>query len=89
MSELNKLTSNISTAEDPVEYNLVGINQVHAVPGDDGLAIHWNTSQGAEKLIAVQPHESLEAACSYLRARGFQLHEPTYIRRVNYIAELM
>ncbi|MGD9765673.1 MAG: type IV-A pilus assembly ATPase PilB [Candidatus Binatia bacterium] len=28
LSELNKITSNISTAEDPVEYNLVGINQV-------------------------------------------------------------
>src|SRR2546425_5030938 len=28
LSELNKLTSNISTAEDPVEYNLVGITQV-------------------------------------------------------------
>jgi len=29
LSELNKVVSNISTAEDPVEYNLVGINQVH------------------------------------------------------------
>ncbi|MCK6555988.1 type IV-A pilus assembly ATPase PilB [Candidatus Binatia bacterium] len=28
LSELNKVVSNISTAEDPVEYNLVGINQV-------------------------------------------------------------
>ena len=28
LSELNKTMSNISTAEDPVEYNLVGINQV-------------------------------------------------------------
>ncbi len=28
LSELNKITSNISTAEDPVEYNLHGINQV-------------------------------------------------------------
>ncbi len=28
LSELNKITHNISTAEDPVEYNLVGINQV-------------------------------------------------------------
>ncbi|MCS6914353.1 MAG: type IV-A pilus assembly ATPase PilB [Myxococcales bacterium] len=28
LSELNKTTRNISTAEDPVEYNLVGINQV-------------------------------------------------------------
>jgi type IV pilus assembly protein PilB len=28
LAELNKMTSNISTAEDPVEFNLVGINQV-------------------------------------------------------------
>jgi len=28
LSELNKVTENISTAEDPVEYNLKGINQV-------------------------------------------------------------
>jgi len=29
LSDLNKIGSNISTAEDPVEFNLVGINQVH------------------------------------------------------------
>ncbi|MDR3608036.1 MAG: type IV-A pilus assembly ATPase PilB [Oligoflexia bacterium] len=28
LSELNKVTDNISTAEDPVEYNLEGVNQV-------------------------------------------------------------
>ena len=28
LSELNKIVTNISTAEDPVEFNLVGINQV-------------------------------------------------------------
>ena len=28
LSELNKVTENISTAEDPVEFNLMGINQV-------------------------------------------------------------
>jgi type IV pilus assembly protein PilB len=28
LSELNKVTTNISTAEDPVEFNLAGINQV-------------------------------------------------------------
>jgi len=28
LSELNQITDNISTAEDPVEYNLMGINQV-------------------------------------------------------------
>jgi len=36
LSELNKTTSNISTAEDPVEYNLVGINQVQ-IHDDIGL----------------------------------------------------
>ncbi len=29
LAELNKVSTNISTAEDPVEFNLVGINQVH------------------------------------------------------------
>jgi type IV pilus assembly protein PilB len=29
LSDLNKVSQNICTAEDPVEYNLVGINQVH------------------------------------------------------------
>ncbi len=36
LSELNKITTNISTAEDPVEYNLVGINQLQ-VHEDIGL----------------------------------------------------
>jgi type IV pilus assembly protein PilB len=36
ISELNKIVSNISTAEDPVEYNLVGINQVQ-INEDIGL----------------------------------------------------
>jgi len=36
LSELNKVASNISTAEDPVEYNLVGINQVQ-IHEDIGL----------------------------------------------------
>ncbi|HKA52170.1 MAG TPA: type IV-A pilus assembly ATPase PilB, partial [Candidatus Binatia bacterium] len=36
LSELNKITTNISTAEDPVEFNLPGINQVQ-VNEDIGL----------------------------------------------------
>lgn len=36
LTELNKITDNISTAEDPVEYNLDGINQVQ-VNKDIGL----------------------------------------------------
>jgi tRNA (guanosine-2'-O-)-methyltransferase len=51
----------------------VGINEVHAVPGQEGLKTHWKTSQGAEKWVAVRTHESVSAACSYLRGRGFQL----------------
>lgn len=51
----------------------VGIGEVHAVPGDEGLEIHWNTSQGAEKWVRVRPHDSLAAACEHLRGRGFQL----------------
>jgi tRNA (guanosine-2'-O-)-methyltransferase len=51
----------------------VGINEVHAVPGGDGLSIHWKTSQGAEKWVRVRRHASLLAACAHLRERGFQL----------------
>ncbi len=36
LAELNKATLNISTAEDPVEYNLVGINQIQ-IHEDIGL----------------------------------------------------
>jgi tRNA (guanosine-2'-O-)-methyltransferase len=51
----------------------VGVNEVHAVPGEKGVAVHWKTSQGAEKWVRVRPHDSMADACSYLRARGFQL----------------
>jgi type IV pilus assembly protein PilB len=37
LAELNKTTTNISTAEDPVEFNLLGINQVQ-VNEDIGLS---------------------------------------------------
>ena len=51
----------------------VGINELHAVPGEEGLAIHWKTSQGAEKWLRVQPHDDLRSACRHLKERGFQL----------------
>lgn len=51
----------------------VGINELHAVPGEDGLGTYWKTSQGAEKWVKVRAHETLEAACAYLRERGVQL----------------
>lgn len=51
----------------------VGINEVHAVPGDAGLSVHWKTSQGAEKWMQVRPHENLADACRHLREKGFRL----------------
>lgn len=51
----------------------VGINELHAVRGEDDLSIHWKTSQGAEKWVNVHPHDNVEAACDHLQASGFQL----------------
>lgn len=51
----------------------VGIGEVHAVPGDDGLSMHWKTSQGAEKWVRVRPHDSLPEAVDHLKADGYQL----------------
>ena len=41
LSELNKSTTNISTAEDPVEYNLFGINQVQM---QDDIGLNFATA---------------------------------------------
>jgi len=41
LSELNKATSNISTAEDPIEYNLHGINQVQM---HDDIGLNFATA---------------------------------------------
>jgi type IV pilus assembly protein PilB len=41
LSELNKVTENISTAEDPVEYNLPGINQVQM---NDDIGLNFAAS---------------------------------------------
>ena len=51
----------------------VGINDLHAIPGEAGLAIHWKTSQVAEKWVNVHPHSNLHDACEHLHGRGFQL----------------
>jgi len=51
----------------------VGINEMHAVPGDDDISIHWKTSQGAEKWVDVRTHNSVKTACHRLRTAGFQL----------------
>ncbi|MBM4318631.1 MAG: type IV-A pilus assembly ATPase PilB [Deltaproteobacteria bacterium] len=41
LSELNKTSDNISTAEDPVEFNLPGINQVHM---NDAIGLNFATA---------------------------------------------
>ena len=46
----------------------VGINELHAVPGEEGLAIHWKTSQGAEKWMRVHAHH--EPASSLPASEG-------------------
>lgn len=51
----------------------IGINEMHAVPGEEGLEIHWKTSQGAEKWMQVRAHQDLAGACRYLKGMGFQL----------------
>jgi tRNA (guanosine-2'-O-)-methyltransferase len=51
----------------------VGINEVHAVPGEDGLNVYRTASQGAEKWVRVQRHANLADACAQLRGAGFQL----------------
>ncbi|MCK8600223.1 type IV-A pilus assembly ATPase PilB [Desulfoferrobacter suflitae] len=38
LAELNKISQNISTAEDPIEYNLVGINQVQV---NDAIGLNF------------------------------------------------
>jgi tRNA (guanosine-2'-O-)-methyltransferase len=51
----------------------VGIQRVHAVPGETHPRKHWHTSQGAEKWVELQCHESTTMAVEWLRARGFQM----------------
>jgi tRNA (guanosine-2'-O-)-methyltransferase len=51
----------------------VGIHQVHAVPGETHPRKHWHTSQGAEKWVELQCHDSISDACRWLRGRGFLL----------------
>lgn len=41
LSDLNKISDNISTAEDPVEFNLAGINQVQM---NDGIGLNFAAS---------------------------------------------
>ena len=56
LSELNKSTENISTAEDPVEFNLMGINQVQ-MHEDIGLNLlsYKETGQDGFFMLLVAP----------------------------------
>ena len=57
LSDLNKSTTNISTAEDPVEYNLFGINQVQM---HDDIGLNFETSdQSLLWLVLVFPTSHL------------------------------
>ncbi len=51
----------------------VGINEMHVLPGEDGLRKHWNTSQGAEKWMRIRTHNNADTACKFLKSKGFKL----------------
>ena len=51
----------------------VGIERIHVVPGELNPRRHWHTSQGAEKWVRLQLHDSVGAACAALRDDGFTL----------------
>jgi len=51
----------------------VGVERIHVVPGELNPRRHWHTSQGAEKWVGLQLHESIEGACRALREQGFTL----------------
>ena len=68
----------------------VGIQWVHAVPGETSPRRHWHTSQGAEKWVELVCHASTSDACDALRLEGFQLvaahidHSAVDFREVDY-----
>ena len=51
----------------------VGITDIHVVPGETNVRKHWHTSQGAEKWVGLQVHESTREACEHLRSEGFSI----------------
>ena len=51
----------------------VGINEMHVLAEEDNVRKHWRTSQGAEKWMRINTHNSSELACHFLKARGFKL----------------
>lgn len=51
----------------------VGVSDIHVVPGETNVRKHWHTSQGAEKWVELQVHDTTRAACEHLRSEGFTI----------------
>lgn len=51
----------------------VGIGEVHYAPPPEGYSPSRHIAQGTQKWVRVRRHEDFQAACSHLRAGGFQL----------------
>lgn len=49
----------------------VGVFEIHAVPPDDGLTLHHDTSAGTAKWVRVRRHANVGAAIRFLRERDF------------------
>ncbi len=51
----------------------VGVQTVHAIPGETSPRRHWHTSQGAEKWVGLHCHRDVGSACGWLHEKGFRL----------------
>lgn len=51
----------------------VGVTDIHVVPGETNVRKHWHTSQGAEKWVGLQVHDSTRAASEHLSSLGFTI----------------
>ena len=52
----------------------VGVWEVHAVFPEGRVPTYNETSAGSEKWVPVHTHPSIQAACAYLRKKGFRLY---------------
>jgi type IV pilus assembly protein PilB len=86
LSELNKSTENISTAEDPVEFNLAGINQVQI---QDGIGLNFAAAlrsflrQDPDIIMVgeIRDFETAEIAIQGLAHRSPRTLDPAHQRR--------
>jgi tRNA (guanosine-2'-O-)-methyltransferase len=51
----------------------VGIHEVHAVSAGGEVLRHHRVSGGSRRWLRVRVHDSIEAACAWLRRSGFQI----------------